>query len=175
LNYQQQIISNTSNITFSDDVRAYDKTHSLVIYFYFIFKVIFSFNELESVEYVGQLNSSFLSPITLDSNRQRIYKYLLIGRECNSSWTTFKSIDTINSTYVNTDVSLGLCSQIIYPSGDAVASTDTGSLFVFIFLKFRLTSFYLGWHVLKVVLFSLMGVALACIAGLIVFLILRFV
>ncbi|CAF3930836.1 unnamed protein product, partial [Rotaria sp. Silwood1] len=77
LNYEQEILSDTLNITFSDDI-------------------IFILNELESVEYLQQSYlSSFLTLITLDSTYQRLFKYLLIGKQCNYNCKIFKKIDTI--------------------------------------------------------------------------------
>ncbi|CAF3681686.1 unnamed protein product [Rotaria sp. Silwood1] len=137
LNYEQEILSDTLNITFSDDI-------------------IFILNELESVEYLQQSYlSSFLTSITLDSTYQRLFKYLLIGRQCNYTWTIFKKIDTINSIFENIDTNLNLCTKINYPNLDTITNNDT------------------GWQILRIVLFSLLGVVLACAAVLIAFFVMR--
>ncbi|CAF4436647.1 unnamed protein product, partial [Rotaria sp. Silwood2] len=137
LNYEQEILSDTSNITFSDDI-------------------IFILNELESVEYLRQSYlSSFITPITLDSTYQRLFNYLLVGRQCNYTWTIFKTIDTINSIFENIDTNLNLCTTIIYPNFDTNTPNDT------------------GWQILRIVLFSLLGVVLACAAVLIAFFVIR--
>ncbi|CAF4358380.1 unnamed protein product, partial [Rotaria sp. Silwood2] len=132
-----QILSDTSNITFNDDI-------------------IFILNELESVEYLRQSYlSSFITPITLDSTYQRLFNYLLVGRQCNYTWTIFKTIDTINSIFENIDTNLNLCTTIIYPNFDTNTPNDT------------------GWQILRIVLFSLLGVVLACAAVLIAFFVIR--
>ncbi|CAF1248529.1 unnamed protein product [Rotaria sordida] len=137
LNYEQQILSETLEEEFSDDV-------------------IFILNELESVEYLRQLYlSSFLTSVTLDGNHQRSFKYLLIGRQCNYTWTVFKTIDTINSIFENIDTNLSLCTQISYPNSDTITTSDT------------------GWQILRIVLFSLLGVLLACTGALIAFFVIR--
>ncbi len=43
------------------------------------------------------------------------------------------------------------------------------------FLKSIIYRFYLGWQTLKIVLFALLGVVLACVAALIAFFVIRFV
>ncbi|CAF4063103.1 unnamed protein product [Rotaria magnacalcarata] len=132
-----QILSSTSNVSFTDDI-------------------IFILNELESVEYLQPSHSSLsLSPVTLGSNHQRLFQYLLIGRQCNSTWTVFKKITTTSSTFTNIDTNTNLCKQITYPTSDSISTTDT------------------GWQTLRVVLFSLLGVALVCAILLIAFFIIR--
>ncbi|CAF2069702.1 unnamed protein product [Rotaria magnacalcarata] len=132
-----QILSSTSNVSFTDDI-------------------IFILNELESVEYLQPSHSSLsLSPVTLGSNHQRLFQYLLIGRQCNSTWTIFKKITTTSSTFTNIDTNTNLCKQITYPTSDSISTTDT------------------GWQTLRVVLFSLLGVALVCAILLIAFFIIR--
>jgi hypothetical protein len=94
-----------------------------------IFKVIFALSELESVEYLRQSSaSSFLSPITLNSNLERLFTYFLVGRQCNYTWTILKKIYTTNSTFENVDTELNLCTRINYPYNDQATSND-GLLF----------------------------------------------
>lgn len=82
---------------------------------------------MESIEYLQHLYSSLsLSPVTLDSNRQRVFQYLLIGRQCNNTWTTFKKINTLNSTFENVDTNSNLCTQITYPTTDSLTTNDSG-------------------------------------------------
>ncbi|CAF0809266.1 unnamed protein product [Adineta steineri] len=136
-NYEQQILTNVSNATIDDDL-------------------IFILNELESVEYLQQPNSSiFLNPITLNSAQQRLFTYALIGLECNSSWTIFKKLNPSNSVFQNIDTNLSLCTRITYPTTDALVTSDS------------------GWNILRIVLFSLLGVAIACAAALVAFFVIR--
>ena len=91
------------------------------------FKIIFVLNELESVEYLRQgYLSLFPNPITLGSDRQRLFKYLLVGRECNSTWTVFKRINPTNSSFEDVDTNLNLCTQITYPNLDTNNTDDNG-------------------------------------------------
>jgi hypothetical protein len=139
------------------------------------FKVIFVLNELESVEYLRQSNlSTFLSPVTLDNNQQRLFNYELIGRQCNYTWTIFKKIFSTNSTIEHVDTNSNLCIHITYPTSDAATVNDSG-LFVLKFVLINEIYLYLGWSTLRTVLFSLLGVVLAAIGGLIAFFVIRFV
>jgi hypothetical protein len=96
-----------------------------------IFKVIFALSELESVEYLQQTNvSSFINPITLTNSNQRSFTFSLIGRECNYTWTVFKQIYPTNSSFVNIDTNLNLCTRINYPSSDSLTSDDSGLLII---------------------------------------------
>lgn len=93
--------------------------------------MIFILNELESVEYLRQSYVlTFLSPVTLNSNRQRVFNYELIGRQCNYTWTIFKKIYLTNSTLEHVDTNSNLCTHITYPTSDAL-TTDNSGLFVF--------------------------------------------
>jgi hypothetical protein len=126
LNYQQ-IMSSTSNITFSDDV-SLDCRHS--INYFDLFKVIFILSELEGVQLfqltlTSNLTSTnwttLLGPITFDSNQQRSFMYSFIGRSCNGNWAILKSV---LSTLTYIDTGLGTC--ISYPSGDIIITADNG-------------------------------------------------
>ena len=92
--------------------------------------MIFILNELESVEYLRQWNSSlFLSSPTLNANRQRLFNYALIGKQCNSTWTIFEKIDLSASSLERVDLNLSLCTMITYPSLDTTTTDDSGRLF----------------------------------------------
>jgi hypothetical protein len=94
---------------------------------FLFYKVIFLLNELESVEYLQQINlPTFLSPITLNNSQQRLFSYLLIGRLCNYTWTPFKKIYVTNSSVENVDTNSNLCTRINYPTSD-ITSNDGGS------------------------------------------------
>ena len=126
-NYEENILSNTNNTSFNDDVSS---IQSIDVYLFLLcLKLIFILNELESVEYLRQMNSSFsLSSITLDGNRQRLFDYLLIGKQCNSTWTIFERIDLTNASLERMDVSLNLCTLITYPTLDVTTSDNSGQL-----------------------------------------------
>jgi hypothetical protein len=99
--------------------------------YFFIIKVIFILTELESVLYLQQLNLSsiFINPVTLNSNQQRLFTYSLIGRQCNYTWTVFKKIYITNTSIENVDTNLNLCTQITYPTSDALTTNNSGLLF----------------------------------------------
>ncbi len=111
--------------------------------------------------------TTLFGSITLDSNLQRSFTYSFIGRQCNGSWTVLK---TFNSTFTSVDTNLNTC--INYPNSDIVVTEDSG--------KYRgianqdcLSSYYTGWRVLRIVLFSLLGVGIACSAALVAFFVVR--
>lgn len=82
---------------------------------------------MESVEYLQALNAStFISPITLNNSRQRLFTYSLIGRQCNFTWTVFKKIYLTNSSFENVDINSNLCTRINYPTSDKTTSDDSG-------------------------------------------------
>ncbi len=123
LNYGQNILSTTINDSFNDDVSVFESDRFL----FSSLKVIFTLNELESVEYLRQTYSlPFLSPVTLNSDRKRQFNYLLIGRQCNYTWTVFKKMYSANSTLENVDTELNLCTHITYPNSDALTSDNSG-------------------------------------------------
>ena len=132
--------------------------------------MIVIFNELESVEYLRQTSlSTYLSPVTLDNNRQRLFNYVLIGRQCNTTWTIFKKISLMNSSIEHVDTNTSVCTRITYPISDALISDDSGLYCLERYSIFRFFC-YLGWRILKIVLFVLLGIVLALAAALIGFL-----
>lgn len=139
--------------------------------------MIFILNELESVEYLRQWNSSlFLTSINLNANRQRLFNYALIGKQCNSTWTIFEKIDLSTSSLERVDLNLSLCTMITYPALDVTTVDDSGRLFFFLIVFERSVGFlFLGWRTLRIVLFVLLGVVLAAAAALIAFFVIRFV
>lgn len=90
-------------------------------------KLIFILNELESVEYLRQFSTSlFLPPITLNGNRQRSFDYVLIGKQCNDTWTIFEKIFLTNGSLEHVDINLNLCTLITYPTLDEATTDDSG-------------------------------------------------
>ena len=90
-------------------------------------KVVFILNELESVEYLRETTLlSFLTPVTLNNKKQRLFNYQLIGRQCNTTWTVFKKIYLTNSTLEHVDTNEKLCTRITYPGSDAITSDNNG-------------------------------------------------
>ncbi|CAF1149237.1 unnamed protein product [Adineta ricciae] len=135
LNYEQQILANVSNVALSDDL-------------------ILILNELESVEYLRQSSvSSFINPVTLNSNLQRLFSYVLVALTCNQTWAIAKRINPLASTFG--DASSSLCVLVNYPTLDTM-TTDDG-----------------GWRILRIVLFSLLGVFAASAIALVVFFVMR--
>ncbi|CAF1256193.1 unnamed protein product [Rotaria sordida] len=141
--YEQDIFNPTSNLPFSDDI-------------------IFILSELESVDLLRQISiidfpltnrSTMFGQITFDNNQQRSFIYSLIGRQCNGSWAILKSIDSV---LINVNTNLNVC--ISYQFDDTIAT---------------ITPEDSGWRILRIALFTLLGVALACAAGLIAFFIVR--
>ncbi|CAF4795042.1 unnamed protein product [Rotaria sp. Silwood1] len=141
--YEQEILNPTSNIPFSDDI-------------------IFILSELESVDLLRQISivdfpltnrTTMFGQVTFDNNQQRSFIYALIGRQCNGSWAILKSI---NSVLTNVNTNLNVC--INFPLDDTTTSVITEDS---------------GWRILRIALFTLLGVVLACAAGLIAFFIVR--
>lgn len=130
---------------------------------------------MESVEYLRGWNSSlFLNSMTFTTDRQRLFNYALIGKQCNSSWTIFEKIDLTNSSLERVDINLNLCTMITYPSLDTTTSDDSGQ-FCFLLMGIERIFFILGWRTLRIVLFVLLGVVVAAAAALIAFFVIRFV
>jgi len=120
--------------------------------------VIYLLNELESVEYVRQsVLTSFLSTVSLDSRKQRQFMFALVGRQCNSTWTIFKKLYLTNSSIEHVDTETNLCRYINYPTNDSTTEEDG------------------GWRTLRIVLFVLLGVTIACTAALVAFFVIRLV
>ncbi|UJR31984.1 hypothetical protein I4U23_019457 [Adineta vaga] len=122
--------------------------------------IIFTLSELESVDLLRQTLPSNLTstnwstlfgPITFTGTQERSFQYLFIGRQCNGAWAIFKSV--VNSVLTNYESSTTNC--INYPNGDVIVTEDS------------------GWRTLRIVLLSLMGVVIACIAALIAFFVVR--
>ncbi|CAF1252073.1 unnamed protein product [Adineta ricciae] len=158
-NYQQQILNPSPSVAFSDDVNRFllKFVGSLFVCF---FEVIFALSELESMLLLEQSLptnltstswSTLFGSITFSSTQQRSFQYYFIGRECNGTWTTFKSV--MNSNLTNYDSGSTNC--ITYPNSDTIYAEDS------------------GWRTLRIVLLSLMGVVIACVAALIAFFVVR--
>jgi hypothetical protein len=109
-----------------------------------------------------------LGSITFNDQQRRAFTYAFIGRQCNGSWAILKAI---NPTFTHFDTNL--CTYFNYPVVDIVANEDAGSFDYYSrymsFEHIRLS----GWRILRIVLFSLLGVAVACIAALIALLVIR--
>ncbi|CAF3902004.1 unnamed protein product [Rotaria magnacalcarata] len=147
--------------TLNDLISNYDQLINSTANVTFSDDIVFIFNELENVDLLLKTSainltltnqSTILGPITFNSNRKRSFIHSLIGLQCNGSWAIFKYI---NSAITNTNNSVNSC--INYPSNDIkiVVADDT------------------GWRILHIALFTLLGVAVVCSAGLIAFFIIR--
>ena len=132
------------------------------------------------MEFFGQnLPSNFtsttwtttLGSITFDSTSQRSFIYSFVGRQCNGTWSILK---IFNSTWINVDGSSTAC--INYPSGDVTATDDSGKSRKNVKQRDQekeSVCVNLGWRILRIVLFSLLGVLVACVAALIAFMVVR--
>lgn len=179
INYQQQILAPTVMSLFSEQV-SFQSCRDFQTIWRWSFQVVFLLSELENVEFFGQnLPSNFtsttwtttLGSITFDSTSQRSFIYSFVGRQCNGTWSILK---IFNSTWINVDGSSTAC--INYPSGDVTATDDSGKSRKNVKQRDQekeSVCVNLGWRILRIVLFSLLGVLVACVAALIAFMVVR--
>lgn len=117
--------------------------------------MIFLLQEYESVSF-AHLNhlTSLTNSISLSTNgQQRVFDYHLVARQCDYNWTSYRILSTTTNSVIT--VNSNLCAPINFPSLDTTVSEDS------------------GWRILRIVLFSLLGVAVACTAALIAFFVIR--
>lgn len=76
----------------------------------------------------------------------------------------------VNLTWSNVDVGLSTC--INYPNNDVTVADDSGKGKI-LFIKGLNFFICLGWRILRIVLFSLLGVSVACAAALVAFFVVR--
>lgn len=143
--------------------------------FSFSFKAIFILSELESVLLLRTLTtinltllnqSTSFGPTTFDSNQNRLFVYSLVGRQCNGTWEVFK---WISSGLISGNSNINECQ--IYPNGDIIVTEDAG-MFNLIYQR-KTIVFPIGWRILRIALFTLLGIAVACSIALIIFFVIR--
>ena len=111
------------------------------------FSVFFLMQEYEAVSYL------YAGVLPMLTNQRRVFDYHLIARQCNFTWTSYRILSTSTNSMVTS--TSNLCAPINFPTLDTTVSEDS------------------GWRILRIVLFTLLGVAVACTAALVAFFVIR--